>query len=156
MEFTAGLVNLLAPEYNFLRSAFEKFNRNEFMTIPEGANLILSTAVDMECDFPARTRRFGTEHLIGRSVRCYKWRMPRITEARRRLASWCGKCECADGLLFIMDATLCDMGRALLAAHSTVQKVSYVLQEKHIISVDMGLLGLQTRLKQNSNVRTNR
>ncbi|KAF8459976.1 hypothetical protein JB92DRAFT_3076002, partial [Gautieria morchelliformis] len=124
-------LTLITPGYNyqFLRSAFEKFNRSEFMKRPEGETRILSTAVDMECDFPARTRRFGTEHSLG---------------DRRRLASWCGKCECADGLFslrMLCSATLCDMGRALLAAHSTVQK------EKHYISVDMGLLGLQTRVR---------
>jgi urate oxidase len=34
------------------------------------------------------------------------------------------------------------MGRALLAAHSTVQKVSYVLPNKHYIGVDMGYIGV--------------
>ena len=34
------------------------------------------------------------------------------------------------------------MGRALLDAHANVERVSYVLPNKHYIGVDMGYLGL--------------
>ncbi|KAF8510976.1 hypothetical protein JB92DRAFT_2937093 [Gautieria morchelliformis] len=53
------------------------------------------------------------------------------------------------GFAPLLQAMLYDMGPALLVAHSTVQKgrgtngtlVSYVLHEKHYISVDMGYWG---------------
>jgi urate oxidase len=47
-------------------SSFENFIRDEFTTLPEAAERILSTAVDMEYEFPAWKLEGDVEVAIGK------------------------------------------------------------------------------------------
>ncbi|KAF8589795.1 uricase [Ramaria rubella] len=131
VNLTAGLVDLLLLKSS--GSSFSGFVRDEFTTLPEVDDRILSTAVDMTYTFPVH--KLTGLGAIGQMEEKYGFQ--RAAEKSREITL---EIFCDDSAS--VQATLYDMGKALIAAHAAVSSVSYVLPNKHYIPVDMSYIGV--------------
>jgi urate oxidase len=160
---TAGIADLLVLKST--GSAFEGFIRDEYTTLVEVPERILSTSVDLEYRFapvsiPIPTDPelldFGFPKNVG-EVKGTVWDAPGVAERARTatldlfatdesasvqvrlcLAS------CTDGshAAMMKQATLFRMGERVIAENAGVDQAMYKLPNKHYIPVDMNYLGV--------------
>ncbi|KAG9308236.1 hypothetical protein JVU11DRAFT_12254, partial [Chiua virens] len=126
-------------------SAFEGFIRDEYTTLVEVSDRILSTSVDLEYRFapvsiPVPTDEKLLQFSIPQSINGSVWTWDAVGVAERARISTLE--------LFATDesasvqATLFKMGERIIAENAGVEEVTYKLPNKHYIPVDMKYLGV--------------
>ncbi|KAG8212881.1 uricase [Butyriboletus roseoflavus] len=143
-KVTAGIADLLVLKST--GSAFEGFIRDEYTTLVEVPERILSTSVDLEYEFapvsiPVPTDpkllEFGIPTNIG-DAKGSVWDALGVSErARTSTLDIFATDESAS-----VQATLFKMGERVIAENAGVAQATYKLPNKHYIPVDMKYLGV--------------
>jgi urate oxidase len=143
-KVTAGIADMLVLKST--GSAFEGFIRDEYTTLVEVPERILSTSVDLEYRFspvsiPIPTDLqlldFATPKNIG-EAKGTVWDALGVAErARRSTLDLFATDESAS-----VQATLFKMGERVIAENAGVDEATYKLPNKHYIPVDMRYLGV--------------
>lgn len=132
VKIAAGLSDLLLLKSS--GSAFTNFIRDEFTTLVEVKDRILSTAVDLQYEFPKYTLS-GLESIGALET---ELRFEKAAQLARDITIDLFATHDSESV----QATLFKMGEAVIAGHKMVEKISYVLPNKHYIPVNMDYLGI--------------
>ncbi|KAI9566942.1 hypothetical protein HD554DRAFT_2273203 [Boletus coccyginus] len=143
-KVTAGIADLLVLKST--GSAFEGFIRDEYTTLAEVSDRVLSTSVDLEYRFapvsiPVPTDPNLLDFGIPKNIRDAKgtvWDALGVAErARTSTLDLFATDESAS-----VQATLFKMGERVIAENAGVEQATYKLPNKHYLAVDMGYLGV--------------
>ncbi|EJD48914.1 uricase [Auricularia subglabra TFB-10046 SS5] len=133
VRVTSGLKDLLVLKST--GSAFEGFVRDEYTTLVEVSDRILSTAVDLSYEFQAATVG-GPGDLPALAA---KMKYGAVAAGAREITlDVFAKDESAS-----VQASLFKMAARLIEENASVTRASYALPNKHYVPVDMKYLGLQ-------------
>jgi len=138
---SAGITDLLVLKST--GSAFEGFIRDEYTTLVEVSERILSTSVDVEYHFapvsiPIPTDAKLLDFSIPLNTTGTFWDALGVAErARAATLDLFATDESAS-----VQATLFKMGERVMAENAGVDQVTYQLPNKHYIPVDMKYLGM--------------
>ncbi|GJJ08682.1 hypothetical protein Clacol_002901 [Clathrus columnatus] len=133
VKVTAGLCDLLLLKSS--GSAFSHFIRDEFTTLVEVKDRILSTAVNLQYDFPKYTLKNGLGSIGAMET---ELEFKKAAELARNVTIDLFTTHDSESV----QATLFKMGEAVIAGHKSVEKITYVLPNKHYIPVNLDHLGI--------------
>ncbi|KAI0293004.1 uricase [Multifurca ochricompacta] len=158
-KVSGGLRDLLVLKSS--GSAFENFVRDEYTTLVEVDDRIFSTSVDLRYTYDEVDVRlpgdekglvFGEENVRGKGNDggVYAWDDAKIgSRAREITLDVFAHDESAS-----VQATLYKMAQRVLSENKGIEKVRYVLPNKHYIPVDMKYIGVDNTTPRNAEVFT--